>query len=1324
MDKTTAQRRVRETFKAPFDKKRYRDFINELCNGIDESKAIPSMGVPDAFTQHIKSCQRLGTFASPNGELTDVLIVQLTESFKLERTRTALRDFVAHKLKRDESYKEAGLVAFVAPDSRSWRFSYVRMEYETRRDPKTGKIKPEERLTPARRYSYLVGEDEECHTAQTRFLALLQNTSDQPTLADIEEAFSVESVTKEFFGEYVRLFEDTEAALAAVVKRDQTIRDDFKEKGVTTIDFAKKLLGQIVFLYFIQKKGWLGVAKGGNWGDGPRNFLRKVAQAFLSENPKANLFNDVLEPLFYDTLATDRGHAAWCKIFACRIPFLNGGLFEPLAGYEWKKTDIDLPNALFTNTTRSAAGDTGTGILDVFDRYNFTVNEAEPLEQEVAIDPEMLGKVFENLIEDNRRKGLGAFYTPREIVHFMCQESLINYLAQKCGTDIPVCDSEKATDKNVCLTRKDLELWIRQSDQFAHYAAAIAAGTRGDHYPKPPDSIRKFAREIDALLRDITVCDPAIGSGAFPVGMMTEIVRARMALTPYFQGDTDIPVCASKDAAAEIVKTRRNLPHWTKEGAIYWITFRLADSLPQEKLHAWKAERDMWLAHHSKPWSEADWKEYDERFGERLEAWLDAGHGSCALSRPDVRQIVQECLLRFDGERLRLHAGVIMPNHVHLLLEPLAGNSLSELLKGIKGASARGINQLRESTGTFWMDESYDHIVRSQAQYEHFFRYIAENPSKASLSPGKFWLHEGDTGIPAFAVPPPQTGMSVSPSPRTAYHFKRHVIQASIYGVDIDPGAVEIAKLRLWLSLVVDEDDVQQIKPLPNLDYKIVVGNSLLGFPFKSQRVQKIEKLKAEYFDETDHDKKLKLRREIDSELSQAFAASKGSLGYEVTFDFQIYFSEIFRTNKGFDVVIANPPYVRQEAIKELKPALKPLYECFTGTADLLVYFYERAVKLLTPGGNIAFITSNKFYRAGYGEKLRGFLARELSLDRLIDFGDAPVFEAIAYASILTGVRTPPPADAAALGYTWEKDMPFDRIAQIVPERGQMIRQDELKRDGWRLESPATLRLLDRLHQVGKPLREFVGSRVYRGITTGFNEAFVVDRATRDALIFEHKSSAELIKPYLRGRDVKRWRAKSQDQWIIFTRRGTKIESYPAIKSYLCKFKKALMPGEQGGRKPGSYEWHEIQDNIAYWQEFEKPKIVSTKISIRPTFALDSNSAYLGNTSYFFPTTTSGRYVLGLLNSSLFHTYAKKVFVEKQGGWFEVQPDALESFPIPAATPEKQKAVERLVDRILAAKARDATADVSALEREIDALVHALYALTPEEIQLVEATAK
>ncbi len=471
MDKATAQRLVHSTFKAPFDRERYQRFVSELCNGFDAKSH--NMLVPEAFAAHVKSCQRLGTFMSPEDELADVLIVHLTASGKLERTRTALRDFVAHKLKRgegdDNAYKEAGLIAFVAPDSQSWRFSYVRMEYETKRDPVTGKIKAEERLTPARRYSYLVGADEECHTAQTRFLALLQNTTVKPTLAQIEEAFSVESVTKEFFNEYARLFKATDEALTAALADQPTIRADFTAKGVSTVDFAKKLLGQIVFLYFIQKKGWLGVGKGQSWGEGPRHFMRQLANQAVADG--RCLFNDVLEPLFYDTLATDRGVDAWCRTFQCRIPFLNGGLFEPLAGYAWEQRAIALPNRLFTNQERALSGDVGTGILDVFDRYNFTVNEAEPLEKEVAIDPEMLGKVFENLIEENRRKGLGAFYTPREIVHYMCQESLMNYLETALNASGRVIE------------RVDIEALIREGEQAAHYE--IGPQRRGGQLSAP-----------------------------------------------------------------------------------------------------------------------------------------------------------------------------------------------------------------------------------------------------------------------------------------------------------------------------------------------------------------------------------------------------------------------------------------------------------------------------------------------------------------------------------------------------------------------------------------------------------------------------------------------------------------------------------------------------------------------------------------------------------------------------------------------------------------------------------------------------------------------
>ncbi len=1086
MDKTTAQRIVRDTFKAAFDKKRYRDFINELCNGFNESKVIASMGVPHAFTDHIKSCHRLGTFESPEGELADVLVVHLTESFKLERTRTALRDFVAHKLKRgegeDNAYKEAALVAFVAPDSQSWRFSYVRMEYATKRDPKTGKIKPDERLMPARRYSYLVGTDEECHTAQSRFLALLKNTTTSPTLAQIEEAFSVESVTKEFFGEYVRLFENTEAALAAIVKSDKATRDDFKAKGVTTVDFAKKLLGQIVFLYFIQKKGWLGVARGGKWGDGRRNFLRLLADHAISE--KKCLFNDVLEPLFYDTLATDRGHEAWCKTFACRIPFLNGGLFEPLAGYDWVKTNISFTNALFTNQELSAAGDTGTGILDVFDRYNFTVNEAEPLEKEVAIDPEMLGKVFENLIEDNRRKGLGAFYTPREIVHYMCQESLINYLdtalnhptvpigaappQPEMQSPLFVDSSEKPKARaaqeeftevqhRVLVARQALEEWIRQSDQFAHYAAAIAAGTKGDHYPKPPDAIRKFAREIDVLLRDITVCDPAIGSGAFPVGMMTEIVRARLALTPYF-------------------------------------------------------------------------------------------------------------------------------------------NDVAE---------------------------------------------------------------------------------------RTAYYFKRHAIHNSIYGVDIDPGAVEIAKLRLWLSLVVDEEDVQQIKPLPNLDYKIVVGNSLLGFPFKSPRIQKIEKLKADYFDEAHHDKKQRLKHEIDEELLQAFASSKRSLGYEVTFDFGIYFSEVFHTKNGFDVVIANPPYIDSEEMTRSSPTLrKAVQSDFTftkGNWDIYIAFFEIGFNNLNGAGVLSFITPDKWISKPFGNEMRRLTTSKLAS---ILHAGREVFESAKVDAIVTVFSCAEPQAVSVRNFDGRTIAIKRTISKI--EFKSPFAYDWLFSDN--------MGILAKLDESGSRLSSLGCCENSCATSDAYKLQVFIQNGSQEP---DTSKFFKIINTGTIGKYVSRWGTRE----MVYL--GSRY-LYPVVEkaAFLLAF-------------PNSYGKKSV-----------KPKLIAKGLNLLDV-CLDEDGTFIPGKTTLVVTASEVR-VLKILLALLNHPLALFYFKERypassynQGTTFTK--DMLNDYPVPQISEDASREIVTCVDSIIAIKTNSPQADTTTLEERIEQFIYQLYGLTQEEIALIEA---
>ena len=1134
MNTPQAQTFIHDAFTQPFKRDRFRAFMRELLNRLDEGEAFQKNQphIKDAFKPGIERAERLGKYTDPAGDKLDVYIVYLKRETSLERARTLQRNFVVDMLET-RGTTDAALVAFVPPEGADWRFSFIKLEYAAYEQD--GTVKTKRVLKSARRFSFLVGAGENSHTAQAQLVGILAESNRNPTLVEIESAFSVERVTDEFFAHYKTLYENAKAALEIVLAKDKSLAREFAHKQVRADDFAKKLLGQIVFLYFLQKKGWLGVARGSAWGSGPRGFLRGL---FTQSQPDGrNFFNDVLEPLFYDTLAVDRGNDAWCAPFNCRIPFLNGGLFEPLHGYDWRNTAIDLPNGLFSAPLPRAGEGPGVGgILDIFDLYNFTVNEDEPLEKEVAIDPEMLGKVFENLLNPSERRARGAVYTPREIVHYMCQQSLIHYLDgalnqhEQSLRDLartlpeqsalfPAASAQLELSGPTRMTQvslDDLGDFIEHCDRYAHYAEAIANGTQGANYPRPPASIRERAAAIDEALRDITVCDPAIGSGAFPVGMMTEIVRARLALGPY-----------------------------------------------------------------------------------------------------------------------------------------LLPSALTSLPAG-----------------------------------------------------------EGNT--------------------RGIYALKRHAIQNCIYGVDIDPAAVEIAKLRLWLSLVVDEQSGARIAPLPNLDYKIMCGNALIGLPnvggFKLPKVEALSALMREFFGVTDPAHKTKLRAQIDEAVRDILLGFK-TQGAAITFDFRLYFGEVFAGKDGFDVVIGNPPYVRQEAIREFKPALKARYACFTGTADLYVYFYERALQILRTGGVLTFITSNKYFRAGYGEKLRGYLSEHTALHRLIDFGDAPVFEAIAYPSILIATQHTP-LNGTVRALAWQADWALAEFATRRASDSFDLPQRELTRDGWRLSAQTSLRLLEKLRTAGKPLGEFVKSKLYYGIKTGLNEAFVVDRATHDRLIGEHASSADVLKPFLRGRDVKRWRVTFGEQYLIKIASSENAtwpwsgkpdaeaervfkHTYPAVYKHFEPLRERLIQREDQGK----YFW-ELR-SCAYWQEFEQPKIVIPAIEQRTAYALDE-AGYFSNDKTSICVTDQAQYLLGVMNSSVLWWFIRQIASTKQGGFYEFKPMYVSQLPIPAATPAQQSAITVLVARILAAKRANAGADVAVWEREIDQIVYGLYGLTGEEIGVVE----
>ncbi len=583
-------------------------------------------------------------------------------------------------------------------------------------------------------------------------------------------------------------------------------------------------------------------------------------------------------------------------------------------------------------------------------------------------------------------------------------------------------------------------------------------------------------------------------------------------------------------------------------------------------------------------------------------------------------------------------------------------------------------------------------------------------------------------------------------SARDQYKRKLGIIQNALYGVDLDPFAVNVARLRLWLSLAVEHTG-DTPEPLPNLDFKVEVGDSLAvplpqrdltGDIFRQAQLDEYKAVKREYGSPYCIGDRKALREQI-AGLKRELAAwahppSKGKEAAPIAgFDWQVEFAEVFTTEEplsdvggamnfggtlaeaptpgGFDIVLANPPYVRQELITAQKPALKAAYPAvYNGTADLYTYFYARAVQLLKPGGMLAFISPNKWFRAGYGANLRRYLAETCRVDSITDFGDLPVFQAAStYPMIFIAQRE---GGEGVVRYTIVKSLepPYPDLLTVIAKNGQALPSGALLGETWSFAVGTQAGLIPRLIRAGVPLRDYVSSRTYRGVTTGFNNAFVIDGVTRSRLIDEDEKSEDLIKPLALGRDIRRWTIDRQNRWLIFTRRGVDITSYPAIREHLESWQSELTPkvnADGVGRKPGNYKWYEIQDESAYYKVFDGPKIVSTKVSLRPTFCLDFTGHYLGNTSYCFPVVKDANYVLGVLNSSTFLAYAKEVFVEKLNGWYEVQPKGLEAFPIPQASDADRAAVAALVQKCLDAKG----VDCGAWEAEIDARVAALYGL-------------
>ena len=756
-----------------------------------------------------------------NNEITCYEIV-LQPTVRIEQSKVAIQRYVRKLL----TAGQAALVNFVAPQNKNvWRLTLVAKDSEII----DGSIK--EKTTHAKRYTYLLGPNETCKTAAERFETL--STESQINFEALVNAFSVEKLSIAFFNEYTLHYENFIQHLNATAFKKTVFKSD--EKAIR--DFTKKLLGRIVFLYFVQKKGWLG-ATNTNYKDGDPNFMMNL---FNKSGGDESFYSNWLTVLFFETLNQERANDDFKMPDGkkLKVPFLNGGLFDKEEHDEHLLTfkakffhNPDNEDVILTEKNKSNS----RGFLNFLNAFNFTVHEDSPDDHTVAVDPEMLSHIFENLLEGNKVKG--AFYTPKEIVHYMCQESLTEYLTTHLSKEYTVY-RQIGKEQIEIFGNKTRQGQLKMMEQLGDKAlnrddvAYIVKHKDISQLTKPQ------LKRIDSLLDRLKSCDPAIGSGAFPMGLLLEI-------------------------------------------------FAIKEVIAYELGNTWK---------------------------------------------------------------------------------------------------------------------------------------------------------------PA--------------------EVKENIIQNSIYGVDIEKGAVDIARLRFWLSLVVDEE---KPRALPNLDYKIVVGDSLVS-KFLNEIIEIDWEVKegtqANIFGNENVLKRKELLKEITEKQKKYFTSgiTKIKLGSEIRklkidilinqlelmvntngiekqptgtgknikkhterylqtqgwkktitklqalkkqsdkpfehFDWKLDFPEVLNPNlvtdanqRGFDIVIGNPPYIKVQSIaKELTQYFKEKFKSATGKYDIYVIFIEQSLNLLKKEGNLAFINPHRFLIAEYGSGLRDILFKKRAISKLVYFGVNQIFD-------------------------------------------------------------------------------------------------------------------------------------------------------------------------------------------------------------------------------------------------------------------------------------------------------------------------------------------
>lgn len=1227
-------KKIETILKSPYDTKNYVDLIREIFPKV-------SMVSPDKFrkeftnfSSHIEGSIHVGNYKTPDKKNIIIMAVQLKNAGYVENSRSTQRSYAKKLI--ENANADAAFIAFYTEGEPKWRLSFVRLDYEMKIE--NGRLKTTENLTPAKRYSYLVGENEPCHTAISRFERfIIDSMSDpeHPTLDDLENAFSVEKVTDEFFKLYCEKFHQ----LREKLEENEDFRIEAEQHNFTSAQFAKKLMGQIVFLYFLQKKGWLGVGawpntltekeyknayyarraksrelipmvyrpvgdgtyrvssaglnsisdedeavlamcvKGKPWGSGPHNFMRKLFE--IAEKKNQNFFDELLEPLFYDALNVNRGEQGYCPALHCRIPFLSGGLFEPIDGYDWEHNNFNIPNEVFSNA--STKGREADGILDIFDRYNFTMSEDEPMEREVAIDPEMLGKVFENLLEVNDRKSKGAFYTPREIVHYMCQESLINYLTNTLHID--ETDIREFILYGDYMREQDTEKTIRVYDEFGtshmefDFNKELLISGKILSFKEQVNRLK----ELDDALKNVRVADPAVGSGAFPLGMLNEIVRARQNISAYMA-----------------------------------ITMN----------------------------------QYDTRLMYQME--------------------------------------------------------------------------------------------------------------------------------------------------RSPHRLKYETIKNCIFAVDIEPSAVDIAQLRLWLSLVIDDEinpDAQSWDdghrnplPLPNLESNILCGNSLID-EFEGTRLVKESELfgdstyqldmnhsrfesivsalidkQNELFHCDNTEKKKQLKEEIeslrdmvilsqlegcDADKIQRYHESK-RMASKPYILWQLDFARVFREKGGFDIVIGNPPYLKEIDYKEI---FAPIYKTDfgkkygEGKMNFWYFFFHKGMNILNIKGHLAFIAPNYFAAGSGATKLNDRIVNQCAIKRYIDFNKTKVFETADVQCMILVVSKDNLLSTPFTAYMFRQVVKREELGAImahldsaeqvavyiVDDQRKIMSPDykinfeNVKFEDIlvKIESKASIEKLFKSTQGIVENPSFLNKKNIASVAatgfdvTGYNigdEVFVIDKRNVDALKLNDEER-RFLREYHEPNEVNRYFCNSTfKNYLLYICRDNMddISKYPNIERHLLKYRPFMEMRRE--TQKGSNKWFHL-----HWPRkeelFNGEKIVYPQMGAKPVFAYSSQP---------FFTNMSANIVYGvqninlkvltcILNSELAHFWLLHR-AKNRGIGLDIAVSVIDKFPVNKAILEDEKLIA-LAEAVISKAV--ANSDYSEIDYEISEVVYDLYGISNQEKDII-----